>query len=830
MTIDVTEDFWTGAFVRFPGDFDPYSVGNLPAARGIADLNGDAIPDFFGVSGDVPTGEILTLAEIYLQADNGSFTAQRVSEEYELKFPGRAMVEDFNRDGLPDIYVSTFGNEREPPSGLDFVYLQQPDGRYLPDTRSEIPLTWGHGSSTGDLNNDGWIDIFLTGNGGGASFYAWGGADGFTIEQSDLSSPWDGGFVPIDIPARPSVRVSAIDDFDGNGYSDLFLGREVWNWSVYGDQDLPNYSATIVYDHQTLHERTVVLPDPARSLRSDTFPQDWETLDIAPSDLDRDGDLDLVLFHQNRGGLFSDGVFLPHYIADEMGIPHVAPYAGTIVQVLENRGGQWVDRTDDAVFGNANDAPHRQGYGIEIADLNADGFPDIVVERDTPGADAPYILLGDGAFGFTRERLPERMEGALLPEVGDLDMDGIVDFAASGPNGIRTESHSELLINWGIGEASVWYGTANDDTVRLSKQTSAFGEAGDDWLIGTEQADELNGGFGNDRLDGGRGADLLIGRAGHDTVTGGDGDDWLEGQGGNDILRGGGGNDTANFLSPWGAHVLRIEAGDGSVQVIRKGSTDTQTDTLHEIEKLVFSDGATFGQGDGVDLTLLVGATGLDAGALDTFVEMYIAYFDRAPDALGLLYWGTRLADGMPLGQIAQSFFFQEETYALYPELVGLTGVSDPSSLPSEFYERVVTDTYNKLLERDPDDAGKVYWIGELQNGNVKLGEFVLAAINGAKDFNPDGATQEQIAQAAADTQTVEEKGQLGYAFAVESGMNDIDNARDVMGTYDIDDREGSISAADALIAEYRAAAEEAESNEILVQIANLGEDPLAIA
>lgn len=61
--------------------------------------------------------------------------------------------------------------------------------------------------------------------------------------------------------------------------------------------------------------------------------------------------------------------------------------------------------------------------------------------------------------------------------------------------------------------------------------------------IGTDDADELQGGEGNDFIDGEAGDDILEGLAGDDTVFGRDGEDVLEGADGDDMLCSGDGDD-----------------------------------------------------------------------------------------------------------------------------------------------------------------------------------------------------------------------------------------------------------------------------------------------
>jgi len=64
-------------------------------------------------------------------------------------------VGDLNNDGLPDIYVA---NDY---SGRDYLYLGQPDGRFLDvlkQSMPHIPLS-SMGSDIADMDGDGWLDL-----------------------------------------------------------------------------------------------------------------------------------------------------------------------------------------------------------------------------------------------------------------------------------------------------------------------------------------------------------------------------------------------------------------------------------------------------------------------------------------------------------------------------------------------------------------------------------------------------------------------------------------------------------------------------------------------
>lgn len=96
--------------------------------------------------------------------------------------------------------------------------------------------------------------------------------------------------------------------------------------------------------------------------------------------------------------------------------------------------------------------------------------------------------------------------------------------------------------------------------------------------------------------------------------------------------------------------------------------------------------------------------------------KLYIATFDRAPDAGGLNYWVNQ--SGLSLEQIAQSFFDQPETQAKY------AGVD---------LQTFVETIYRNVLGRDGEAAGVAYWKGELESGNITLDQAILAVIGGAQ-------------------------------------------------------------------------------------------------
>ena len=305
---------------------------------------------------------------------------------------------------------------------------------------------------------------------------------------------------------------------------------------------------------------------------------------------------------------------------------------------------------------------------------------------------------------------------------------------------------------------------------------------------------------------GSAGDDAIRGSGAANRLEGGAGDDELEGRGGDDLLIGGeGAADIARFSGNFSDYLVEIRGGE--IIVADKRGTDG-TDTLRGVELMAFADGARFSDdpavGDFVSLDNLAGVATLTEAELSFFVEMYIAYFDRAPDSLGLFYWGDRLSEGMTMPEIARSFFVQPESQAAYP---------DPND-----NAQLVDDAYANLLERAPDAEGRAYWIDALTNGDVSRAEFMLAIINGAKAETGD----------PADARVIAEKADIGLDYAVLAGLNDVERARDVMEAYDRADAGASLARAEALIDGYALAAAEPESGETVVALAGVAADPFA--
>lgn len=286
----------------------------------------------------------------------------------------------------------------------------------------------------------------------------------------------------------------------------------------------------------------------------------------------------------------------------------------------------------------------------------------------------------------------------------------------------------------------------------------------------------------------------LEGSAKNDMINGTADDNVIFADAGNDVVNGAEGIDTASYSGNRQQYTIILNQTDLSSIFDRSGVEGK--DTLESVERIDFA------SGNDVDLEALSGAANLSQAQLSTFIQMYIAYFNRAPDAEGLYYWGNRLDQGMPLQEIAQSFFVQDETLALYPSTVTTTDF--------------VNSVYNNLLGRDADTDGLNYWVGDLESGLYGRDVFLLAAINGA---NADSGN-------AIDALYIDNKEKIGSYFAVTKGFSNSSYAKEVMAIFNGSD-DSILSAKQAIDQHYQAAIN-GDQAELLIQLVGVIDNPFA--
>lgn len=337
--------------------------------------------------------------------------------------------------------------------------------------------------------------------------------------------------------------------------------------------------------------------------------------------------------------------------------------------------------------------------------------------------------------------------------------------------------------------------TTPDGDARIIADISDEGISGSITLLGVT-ADAAEGIFATlgETIIGTSAGDILNGSSGADLIESKAGDDTVEGSKGDDKIDGGTGRDTVIYSGNQTSYTLTL--GPTSTSLTDRRTDGSGTDTLIDMEFLDFD---TDLLGGPFDLTTFGGTDELSAPEFESFIELYIAYFNRAPDAVGLNFWGTAFATGTTLEDMATLFIDQDETLAAYP--AGTTN------------EEFANTVYGNVLGRTPDAAGFDFWVGQLDSDNVSRDQFILEVLRGVKDGTPDRGY-------------LDDKVDLGAYFAVHKGMSNTENAASAIDLFDA----AGVDAAVAAIDGYYADAQDSDTGEFLMPVVGVLDDPFHLA
>ena len=363
------------------------------------------------------------------------------------------------------------------------------------------------------------------------------------------------------------------------------------------------------------------------------------------------------------------------------------------------------------------------------------------------------------------------------------EVDGkIFTLQQQGNSWVATDRTSQIVSNAGLishptsfaedGNGNLYILDIDGDVFKLTPNASS-----------SDVGDVINGLGGNDIIYGGAGDDTLSGGDGNDVLYGGTGNDVLSGNAGNDFLDGGSGINTAVYSGTSKNYTITVTSSSMTVQD-RVGTEGT--DTLVNMQKLQFADQT-------LDATIFTKAASLPLPQFVDLTELYVASFNRAPDAMGLDFWASKLKDGMSLQDIAKSFFGSAEASAFYPA--------------GQSTQAFVTSVYNNVLGREPDTGGLSYWVNSLQNGGLSKDSFLLSIINGARA--PTGG--------AVDAQYLANKEAVGVHFALVQGLSDAAWAKVVMAN--VNGSAASVTAANQLADAFAAVAATSDGSEFVVKI-----------
>jgi hypothetical protein len=308
------------------------------------------------------------------------YMASHTSKKYLLETMGSGVaLFDYDNDGRLDIFVVNGAPLSDPtPTGAipqksgprywNRLYHQKPDSTFEDVTeKSGLQGTgYGMGVAIGDYDNDGFEDLYVTAYGGNKLYHNNG--DGTFMDVTEKAgvggSGWSTSAAWVDLDSDGLLDLVVLRylrwDFD-----DIWCGERKEGHRAYCHPDAYGAISPLVYHndgngHFTEISQKAGLDRPGKGLG------------IALADYDRDGHIDIFVANDS----------MPEFLYRNKG-------DGTFEEVALSSG--------VAVDGEGHTYA---GMGVDFADYNNDGLPDLVVSDLASQMYALYKNNGDGTFTY----------------------------------------------------------------------------------------------------------------------------------------------------------------------------------------------------------------------------------------------------------------------------------------------------------------------------------------------------------------------------------------------------------------------------------------------
>lgn len=218
---------WKHAENNFIDFNDQYLIPHMESARGpkmaVADINKDGLDDFFvcGAKGQPGCLMIQTKEGKFINSDTAIFNKNKASEGVD------AVFFDANNDGFPDLYVVSGGNEYEDgdPNLADHLYLNDGKGHFK-ESVNALPSILVNKScvTVADVNKDGNKDIFI---GGFANAKKYGYPQSSYLLLNDGKGNFKRADETV-IPLKETGMVTSSEfaDINNDGWMDLVVTGE----------------------------------------------------------------------------------------------------------------------------------------------------------------------------------------------------------------------------------------------------------------------------------------------------------------------------------------------------------------------------------------------------------------------------------------------------------------------------------------------------------------------------------------------------------------------------------------------------------------------------
>ena len=294
-------------------------------------------------------------------------------EESGMSLGRQLLVADYNNDNILDFYVADHGIGTH--DGVrDSYFLSQPNGTWVESSETHLShsnfVVFDHGGATGDIDNDGDMDVVIT-----ETNWKTGTALWCLINDGTgyLNKRKCGGIFSFALE---------LADMDGDGYLDVLLGAHESEKSI-------DFTGIVWNDGRGNFNKNnnTLLPQHKKK---------WASVpEVSAADLDNDGDLDIV--YSRAGDL----------------------YVGTAIQIIENLGNKKFK--DHGVFplveAPADFIPINEGNEwndfiemIKFRDLDKDGNIDLYLSSSMSLKTNGMVLINQGDFNFSIVK-PSKTDG-----------------------------------------------------------------------------------------------------------------------------------------------------------------------------------------------------------------------------------------------------------------------------------------------------------------------------------------------------------------------------------------------------------------------------------
>ncbi len=307
--------------------------------------------------------------------------APHTSKKYLIETMGSGVaLFDCDNDGRLDIFLVNgapftdptpkgFIPQKTGPEYWNRLFHQKPDGTFEDVTEKAglKGIGYGMGVAVADYDNDGLEDLYVTGYGGNRLYHNKGNCTFADVtDQAGVGgSGWSSSATWVDLD-NDGLLDLVVDRYVQWDWDDLWCGEHREGYRGYCHPDVFQPITMLVYHNEGAGRFTEV----AHKLGLDV---PAKALGIAMADYDQDGRIDLIvandsmpefLFHQKKDGTF-----------EEVGLES---------EIAVNSEGKTY-----------------AGMGVDFADYNNDGWPDLVITDLANQRYALYSNAGDGTFNYT---------------------------------------------------------------------------------------------------------------------------------------------------------------------------------------------------------------------------------------------------------------------------------------------------------------------------------------------------------------------------------------------------------------------------------------------